>query len=57
MKKAYKKLIKLSNAVEPAAPASVWGKGCAGKGGKTTNSLVGDTMFHREMKEKGSKEV
>ena len=26
------------------------------KGGKTTNSLVGDTMIHREMKEKGSKE-
>lgn len=23
------------------------------KGGKTTNSLVGDTMIHREMKETG----
>ena len=27
-----------------------------GKGGKTTNSLIGDTMIHREMKEKGRKE-
>ena len=24
-----------------------------GKGGKTTNSAVGDTMIHREMKEAG----
>ncbi len=32
---------KLTNAVEPAAPASVWGyKGCAGKGGKTRNSAI-----------------
>ena len=23
------------------------------KGGKTTNSLIGDTMIHREMKETG----
>ena len=51
MKKAYKKLIKLSNAVEPAAPASVWGKGCAGKGGKTTNCETSDSMFYREQKE------
>lgn len=30
-----------TNAVEPAAPASVWGyKGCAGKGGKTHNSKI-----------------
>ena len=25
----------------------------AGKGGKTQNSLIGDTIFHREMKESG----
>jgi hypothetical protein len=32
---------KLNNAVEPAAPASVWGyKGCAGKDGKTRNSVI-----------------
>lgn len=32
---------KLTNAVEPAAPASVWGyKGYAGKGGNTNNSVI-----------------
>lgn len=31
---------KLINAVEPAAPASVWGKGVPGKGGTTTNSNI-----------------
>ena len=31
-----------------------WGLGpIPGKGGKTSNSLVGDTMIHREMKESG----
>ena len=31
-----------------------WGFGpIPGKGGKTSNSLVGDTMIHREMKEAG----
>lgn len=36
-----KNVTKLTNAVEPAAPASVWGyKGCAGKGGKTHNSTI-----------------
>ena len=31
-----------------------WGHGpVAGKGGKTRNSAVGDTMIHREMKEAG----
>ena len=37
MKKNYKKLLKLNNAIEPAAPASAWGKGVPGKGGATTN--------------------
>lgn len=32
---------KATNAVEPTAPASVWGyKGCAGKGGATLNSVI-----------------
>lgn len=32
---------KLTNAVEPAAPTSVWGyKGVPGKGGKTRNSII-----------------
>ena len=33
-----------------------WGFGpVAGKGGKTRNSLIGDTMIHREMKEASKK--
>ena len=36
-----KNVTKMTNAVEPAAPASVWGyKGAAGKGGKTRNSTI-----------------
>ena len=32
---------KLTNAIEPAVPTSVWGyKGCAGKGGKTQNVTI-----------------
>lgn len=31
---------KVSNEVEPAAPMSVWGKGCAGKGGPSYNALI-----------------
>ena len=49
-----------SNAVDGASSSWYWGKkrcklykGVAGKGGKTTNSAVGDTMIHREMKEAG----
>lgn len=39
MKKTF--TTKLTNAVEPAAPASVWDyKGCAGKGGRTNNSVI-----------------
>lgn len=29
-----------TNAIAPAAPASVWGKGCAGKGVKIGNALI-----------------
>lgn len=40
---------KLTNAVEPAAPASVWGhKGCAGKGGKTYNSVITNKTEKKE---------
>lgn len=36
-----KQTTKMTNAVESAAPASVWGyKGAAGKGGKTRNSTI-----------------
>lgn len=39
MKKKF--VNKLSNAIEPAAPASVWGyRGCAGKGGRTKNANI-----------------
>lgn len=45
---------------KPAAPMAAttiswdWGfKPVPCKGGKTRNSLVGDTMIHREMKETG----
>lgn len=32
---------KLTNAIEPAVPTSVWNyKGCAGKGGKTKNANI-----------------
>lgn len=31
---------KLTNAIEPAAPASVWGKAAPCKGGKTTNGAI-----------------
>ena len=41
---------KLNNAVEPAAPTSVWGyKGCAGKGGNTRNSnIISDKSNKKE---------
>lgn len=31
---------RMISTVEPAAPATVWGKGVPGKGGKTTNSAI-----------------
>lgn len=46
----------LSNAVEPAAPASVWGKGCAGKGmPTTTNATISEAMQLREIRELSGK--
>lgn len=41
---------KMSNAVEPAAPASVWGKGIPGKGGLTTNSAIAEKKTDKEDK-------
>ena len=40
MKKKKVFTSKMSNAVEPAAPMSLWGKGCAGKGGPSYNALI-----------------
>lgn len=40
-----------SNAVAPAAPASVWGyKGVPGKGGKTKNSIIVEHKNEKESK-------
>lgn len=40
---------KATNAVEPAALASVWGyKGCAGKGGKTHNAFISEKKTVKE---------
>ena len=51
MKKNYKKLMKANNAIEPAAPASRFGKGVPGKGGASTNSEIPEWMFKRELKD------
>lgn len=38
-----------SNAVCDPCPASVWGyKGCAGKGGKTTNAVIIEKKTEKE---------
>lgn len=43
------KRISATNAVEPAAPASVWGyKGVPGKGGKTKNSTITENKTEKE---------
>lgn len=41
MKKIF--TTKFTNAVEPAAPMSIWGKGCAGKGKPSKNALIMNT--------------
>lgn len=38
----------ITNAVEPAAPASVWCKGIPGKGGMTTNSSIVEKKTEKE---------
>lgn len=39
---------KMVSSVEPAAPASVWGKGVPGKGGRTTNSTITEKKTDKE---------
>lgn len=38
----------ITNAVEPATSASVWGKGVPGKGGMTTNSSIVEKKVEKE---------
>lgn len=52
MKKNYKKLLKMNNAIDPAAPASVWGKGVPGKGGATLNAAILERKSKREADDK-----
>lgn len=48
-KNKFKFTSKLTNAVEPATRASVWGyKGCAGKGGNTRNSTISNKTNAKE---------
>lgn len=51
MKKNYRRILKANNAIAPAAPASVWGKGVPGKGGATTNYEIPEWMFKRELQD------
>lgn len=53
MKKNYKKIAKLTNAIEPATTTSKdWGFiPVSGKGGKTTNAEIPEWMFDRELKD------
>lgn len=40
---------KMTNAIESAAPTSVWGyKGVPGKGGKTSNSTITEKKIEKE---------
>ena len=55
-KKRY--IFKGSNAIAPAVSKVRWGKrinkkypGCAGKGGATTNFVIPEWMFDRELEE------
>ena len=51
MKKSYKRILKANNAVESAAPSSVWGKGVPGKGGKTLNFEIPEWILKRELED------
>lgn len=53
MKKNYKKLTKLTNAIDSATTtAKNWGFApVPGKGGNTTNADIPDWMFQRELEE------
>lgn len=52
MKKSYRKVMRASNAVEAAAPASVWGKCVPSKFGASTNATISEKTFVRELKER-----
>ena len=51
MKKNYKKIAKMNNAIDPATTTSKdWGFiPVSGKGGSTTNALIPEWMFEREL--------
>jgi hypothetical protein len=59
MKKNYKKLTKLTNAIDPATTtAKNWGFApVPGKGGTTTNTEIPDWAFLRAMEEKSGDAV
>lgn len=40
--------LKGTNAIQPAAPASVWGKGCPGKGKPVKNAVIDRTAEKTE---------
>lgn len=46
--KKYRFTGRMTNAVEAAAPSSIWGKGVPGKGGKTTNSAITEKKSDKE---------
>ena len=50
MKKKFTTMI--TNSVEPAAPTYAWGRGAAGKGGKTTNAVITKTVKESDNNEK-----
>jgi len=59
MKKNYKKITKLTNALDPATTtAKDWGFApVPGKGGKTTNTEIPEWAFHRAIEEKSGDAV
>lgn len=59
MKKNYKKVTKLTNAIDAATTTSKdWGFApVPGKGGTTKNAETADWMFHRETEEKSGDAV
>lgn len=48
--KKYRFTGRMTNTVEPAAPASIWGKGVPGKGGVTTNGAITEKQTDKEDK-------
>lgn len=55
--KKFGKLLKMNNAIEPAAPASVWGNGVPGKGGATLNydATMNDSEIRRIIQKGGNR--